>query len=500
MYKILIAEDEAIERDVIRFLLDQQDHGMQIYEAANGQEALELLQKEPFDILFTDIQMPFIDGFALAEKAISLQPDISVIFFTCHDDFTYVKKALTLNAANYIMKPVDPEEFHTTISNAVSALRTRDAQNTILQSQERITRNYILRRLLEGANISNLQTHYPNTDFSFLDSCCRLVLIQPEDIPDSAPLLSLELLNEFLPAGCFFLNLTSELNVVFLTEPEHEEAWYEGFAIELSSHLQHVIHAACTIVVSTSIPSPEDIALVYEETVQKLFKNSLIKDRSTETSVGVPEADDILNMMKKDIQINDWKSLHIHIKLLIDSFKNVQPFSYIYCRFMCTSALKILLDGFPLEERVHFNEYAAEISGSFNLSSMESLLVQIADKLISLSRSKDSDTSLHILRVVKQYIQQHYADDLSLDILAKEVFISKSYLSKLFAEYHGYGINKYIKNVRMEKARELLLTTAMPIHEISKRVGYSTDSYFCKSFMKEFGVTPDKFRNNDHFA
>lgn len=67
----------------------------------------------------------------------------------------------------------------------------------------------------------------------------------------------------------------------------------------------------------------------------------------------------------------------------------------------------------------------------------------------------------------------------------------------IYTEHNDSGINKYIKKVRMEKAKDLLLNTPLSVKEISKRVGYSSDSYFCKSFFKDFEITPDKFRNQN---
>ena len=102
----------------------------------------------------------------------------------------------------------------------------------------------------------------------------------------------------------------------------------------------------------------------------------------------------------------------------------------------------------------------------------------------------------HALQLAKHYILTHYGDDLSLDILAKEVCLSPRYLSSLFIEENGYGINKYIREVRMKKAKELLLDTNLKIGEIGRKVGYPNLSYFCKSFAREYGVTPEKFRDS----
>ena len=97
--------------------------------------------------------------------------------------------------------------------------------------------------------------------------------------------------------------------------------------------------------------------------------------------------------------------------------------------------------------------------------------------------------------LAKQYIHSHYRDVLSLNIIAEKVHLSPRYLSALFMEEEGLGLNRYIKKIRMNKARELLLDTNMKVSEICEKVGYTNLSYFCKSFQDEFGVTPDKFRS-----
>lgn len=500
MLNILIVDDEEIERNVIRYLLNQRDYGFQVFEAVNGELALSMLQQYRIDILITDIQMPVMDGILLSEKAKSIQPDISIIFFSCYDDFTYIKKAMTLKAANYIMKPVDSEEFHETIADVLASRINRETQDAAYSQRERIIQNYMLCKILEGKKIAYLQGIYPNIDFSFLDTCCRLALIRIDGVLKATGELTPDKLKEILPRDSIFLSLNKSLSAVVLMKCERQEKWFEIFSKDLQSHIQQLTHVPCTVIVSSEISSPEKITDVYEETVHKLVESSISEFASTETSPSFATTDDILDILRRDVQSKDWTNLHRHTQLLFNSFKDIQPFSHIYCRFMCTSALKILLSGLPEEERANFDEYISELSHSFNLSSAEALMMRITKKLAFSSGSGDSSSHLHTIRIVKQYIRDHYAEDLSLDKLAQEVFISKSYLSKLFVDYHGFGISKYIKMIRLEIARELLITTALPIYEISKRVGYTSDSYFCKSFAKEYGVAPDKFRNDRYLS
>ena len=102
-----------------------------------------------------------------------------------------------------------------------------------------------------------------------------------------------------------------------------------------------------------------------------------------------------------------------------------------------------------------------------------------------------------MIQLVEQYIREHYEDVLSLDILAEKVYLTPHYLSSIFIQEKGVGINKYIKTIRMDKARELLMKTNRKISDICIQVGYTNVSYFCRSFRNEYGVTPDQYRRQD---
>lgn len=129
-----------------------------------------------------------------------------------------------------------------------------------------------------------------------------------------------------------------------------------------------------------------------------------------------------------------------------------------------------------------------------HFSLIETEILRLSEELCSqLDRSRQ--TPGHAVHLVTQYIHTHYGDDLCLNLLAQKVYLSPRYLSTMFIQETGCGINKYIKNVRMEKAKEFLLNTNMKINDICQKVGYSNVSYFCKSFVESFGTTPEKFRH-----
>lgn len=89
MYRVLVVDDEKLERDGIRFLLSMEEGEWEIYEAANGKLALNELRKHPVDLMLTDIKMPHMDGLELSKKAREEYPDLEIIIFSGYGDFAF---------------------------------------------------------------------------------------------------------------------------------------------------------------------------------------------------------------------------------------------------------------------------------------------------------------------------------------------------------------------------------------------------------------------------
>ena len=106
MYKILIVDDEAIERRCISFILENSKYSLEIEEAENGQKAYERLQEKEFDILFSDVKMPFMDGLTLAKLAKKELPELKIVILSGYDDFNYAKQAINIGVEDYLLKPI----------------------------------------------------------------------------------------------------------------------------------------------------------------------------------------------------------------------------------------------------------------------------------------------------------------------------------------------------------------------------------------------------------
>lgn len=367
MYNLLIADDEADERTLVRFLLNNFKDVFQILEAQNGRDALELLKSCHVDVLLSDIQMPFLNGIELVSQIKESNPDIEVLFFSGYDDFAYVKAALSLKAVNYILKPIDPEEFHKLMTE-------------------------IIKRL-------------------------------------------------------------------------------DSHKIEFSKSKQYIETHFHDIVRST--PTENTAQASIDDTTNLLLHN-------IETAI----------KMKQTEQLSD------QVHCLLNQYADTPNLSHVYIRHVCTTLLKVLLSVLPAQSDEDLQNAAEEIYSFGHFSDIIKMIEYYLSLVIDLFK-QEQNASNYAVYQVEQYIRLHYGEDLTLNILADLVYLSPNYLSNTFAQVTGCTLNKYIKQVRMEKAQELLLNTNMKVTDISQMVGYPNISYFCKSFQKQYGATPEQFRHGE---
>lgn len=133
----------------------------------------------------------------------------------------------------------------------------------------------------------------------------------------------------------------------------------------------------------------------------------------------------------------------------------------------------------------------------------ENLLLQELGRLREKIRGQDSD-SMKISEIeghyisdvekVRNYLKQYCSEDISLDQLAKLIGVSEPYMSQWFKKQFGMSFKFYLRNLRMEKSRQLLLSGNVKIGDIALKAGYSSTEYFCMVFKQYYGSTPSEYR------
>lgn len=169
MYKMMIVEDEYLVRRGIASLIDFKQLDMEVLaEAENGVEAWELFQKDPVDILLTDINMPYMNGIRLAQLVREHYPMTHIVFLTGYDDFEYALSALKLGVDDYLLKPfskVDVEAMLTKVKSKLEQEEKRRQISDLVQQSESSSLALLIQERLTEQNLS-LKTLAQDLGFS----------------------------------------------------------------------------------------------------------------------------------------------------------------------------------------------------------------------------------------------------------------------------------------------------------------------------------------------
>ncbi len=112
MYKVIIADDEVIERTVLGKKIKKNfGDSISLRQARNGREVVSFYKEESADILILDIEMPGVTGLEAAEQIRAMGAACGIIFLTAFDEFSYAKRAISVRALDYLLKPCDDREL-----------------------------------------------------------------------------------------------------------------------------------------------------------------------------------------------------------------------------------------------------------------------------------------------------------------------------------------------------------------------------------------------------
>ena len=210
-------------------------------------------------------------------------------------------------------------------------------------------------------------------------------------------------------------------------------------------------------------------------------------------SVGEVQDSQIMQMISEDITRKDTEQLRRHFECLKEKYHDNTQYSAMYIKFVFSNVIQELFqeNQFSGEHRLE-----QEVERLYKCNNIMEILAVTEDNIKEYEAflERSMSTSRNEVATVKNYIYQHYEEDLNLEMLAEKVYLSSGYLSFIFKKETGMNLNRYIRVFRMEKAKELLCSTNMKVAQISERVGFANVSYFCRSFREYYGSSPESYR------
>lgn len=499
MYRVLVVDDEKLERDGIRFLLSMEEGEWEIYEAANGKLALNELRKHPVDLMLTDIKMPHMDGLELSKKAREEYPDLEIIIFSGYGDFAFAQEAIRYGVTDYVLKPVDPDRFHDTIQKIQKEIASRKNKEQQSIKEKSFLQQYFLLSYIYSGDQERLKEAEGIVDFAAWEQWhCAILIESDESFFDSASdEVPLEIQEE-LRRSFFYLNLNGRQSLLLFKDVYCD---YTLVAKNVYSILKRLHPVRFHLAVSRRFDGYRELPGIMEQLEQQMeekfyhpekhvFSN---EDDVLKLSVGEVQDSQIMQMISEDITRKDTDQLRKHFACLKEKYHDNTQYSAMYIKFVFSNVIQELFqeNQFSGERRLEH-----EIERLYNCRNIMEILEVTEDNIKEyeafLDRSMSS--SRNEVAAVKNYIYQHYEEDLNLEMLAEKVYLSSGYLSFIFKKETGMNLNRYIRVFRMEKAKELLCSTNMKVAQVSERVGFANVSYFCRSFREYYGSSPESYR------
>ena len=499
MYRVLITDDEKIEREGIKFLLAQEEGEYEIHEAANGRQALNVLRSEEIDFLLTDIKMPHMDGLELAGKVREEYPNLPIVIFSGYSDFAFAQEAMRYGVKDYVLKPVDPDTFHTTIGKVKTELQSIRSKKQKEEKGKNFLLQYFLQTYLYSGNEEVLKKAGEILDESNWEQWHCAILIESDkaffdNVPDNID----EELMQGLHRNFFYLNLNTRQSVLFFFDVYCD---YQLVAKHLYDLLKQNYSASFHLAVSSRFEGHEalpEIMSQLEQTMEEKFYHPDVHVFNNEASDSQPvnaETQDsrLMEKISEDISRKDVEQLKTHFECLVKKYENDTRFSAMYVKFVFSNVIQELFQENQFSEERKLDHEVERLYSCTNLKQILAITQENIKEYEEFLERSMSDSRDEVASV-KNYIYQHYAEDLSLETLAEKVYLSSGYLSFIFKKETGMNLNRFIRVVRMEKAKELLCNSNMKVAQVSEQVGIPNVSYFCRSFREYYGSSPESYR------
>lgn len=524
MLKVVIADDEERVCRLVQMLVDWNALGMEVVGmAANGFEALELLKEHNPDILITDIRMPGCNGLELIEKAREILPNLEITLISGYAQFEYAQMAMSFGINSYILKPINKDTLISTLQklgdkcrerameSAITERLNQESQksNTILNSHllqdlikkriEHLSREELRNKYAFDVKSDILQVFILKIDFSpklIGSSVIDIIMAQTREIFESklAPLCDAYLFQFSLFAGYGVINCEkSKLAEVrrSLRDCLNILQGHKFGAVELTLAIGMPVTQVDRIVDSMH-DAQIAIAERFIEGTGKMLEGELPEVPLSVTRKLLEKYNRMVQQFVDSLSIED-ADLAVD-KLRKDTFEIENLRGYIILDIVI-SAGKIFITLLKMgDDEELAREYEELCTLQSSVDKLFNCLKEFQQTQIKIEQNRLKNEAMRPIRIAKQYIANHYSEPITLDDVCSAVGFSVSYFSTMFKKETGEGFAKYLKRIRIERAKELLQDTNLSIAEICELVGYNDVKHFTESFKKITKLNPGQYR------
>ncbi len=517
--RIIVADDEQKVCDLICQLIDWDGLGMQLLgTASNGIEALKLIKEKKPDLVITDIKMPHCGGMKLIELSHNENPDVEFIIISGYSQFEYAQTAIRYGVKDYILKPVNSDMLNSTLLNVRQRYIERQNRQKQQQEDEAQMRNAFWLDFESGVIPRTLEEVNRKYRYHLSEGIFRVFMVQADvkefqdiDAPFVDRVLALchmkctALLEEYVRPLCYDLEAYNKeefsaglLN--YSSEAANEVADIMTFLINrLSMELQVFNYMQLHLSLSREFKTLDGLKDAYSQAAlamgQRLFdRSAMILEhipansgydlQLTKFSSAVQRSHDILDAEYIQSAVRELKQ-SAHDNGLSGS-QIIQLVKDCYRIFLMSAV-------FQQKHKISNNEAleSAFAKKAVLCGTVDSLFSFLADTCkVDLERERQfiDEEKIRPITQAKQYIHEHYAEQIGLDDVSTAVGFNSSYFSTIFHKETGQTFLEYLTLVRIEAAKVLLRENRITVEAVCKAVGSNDAKRFSKIFKKLAGA------------
>lgn len=534
--KVFLVEDEMVIRRGIKNSIDWEKEGYIFCgEASDGELAYPMIIKEKPDILITDIRMPFMDGLELCKLVKKELPNIKILILSGYDEFDYAKEAIRLGVTEYLLKPISSGKLLEALNGVSESIRReKEDKDLVRKYMEEMRENTehekqkFFEQMIAG-NLSMADALETGKKYEMNLSAGMYNLLLFRFTLGEENRKSGELLGE---AEYAIEKLTERLEYVFefqrgvegwafLLMADNEEQMSERVK-ELSKDLEEIMKNYSTIAYFGGIGQPVARLRELEESFREAERalaarftmelNRIISVEDIRMAQNVDTLDDIeitsfgeiektRTMLEKFLnngaedEIDEFVDVYIN-ELPEENLKSVLMRQYIIMdAYIVMMSFCEKIEGIEGEMQAQSEELKNSMKTSQTLEEIKNYIRMLLKKIIGVRDTISGRRYSDIIEIAKDQIRKTYmSDEISLNTIAAEVGMSPSYFSSIFSKETGKTFVEYLTEIRMDRAKELLMCSSMKTSEIGYEVGYKDPHYFSYIFKKTQNCTPKEFR------
>jgi two-component system response regulator YesN len=528
---LMIVEDEIRILNSLANNIAWDQHGIEVVALAeNGTEALAIAERRMPDIMLLDIEMPEMDGLALAAIILEKKPQMKIIILSGHDDFHYAQQAIELGVNKYLLKPAGEDVILQTVIEVTEEIRQdlsekhnlselqRMWRSRLPQLQEDLLRGWMMNRYEEWEllrHAEELGLELSSTDRYAVAVCGMDPLTETETrfLASDMPLLQFSLesiAKEFIPPedGRVFTDASGLTVLLFHGQREESEGDLTKQMNIRISRLLNVVKECLKVTASAGMGNVGGFAEVsqsYQQACRALQERAMYGHAIAIPYLEVKQEEQSIYLdssfeRQLEVAIFTGEISHAH-QLIEDQLEQAlaqassTELVYEYLLYLSGAFTRMIQSqGWRLKKVLPQDYmYLLALEDLVSKEQMMEWAKRVTGHIAAYLDQERRSSSHQMVKRVLESVDQMLAEDLSLHALAERLYVNSSYLSRLFKKETGDSFSNYVLARRMERAKEMLLSDAK-VYDAAHATGYRDLSYFAKVFRKFWGLAPSELK------